>query len=84
MKKLFYIVLVLIVLMVAGRVLKSHFAPTAATTESTETVTTGINKQPVVEEDEHGNVTVDGEAVEEVEENTPEDTGGEEETIVAE
>lgn len=79
MKKLLYIIITLVILLGIGAWLK---------TQKTETITpnviTEVEKQPIVKEDEHGNMTVDGEVVEDVKEDMPEDTGGDEETIVNE
>lgn len=80
MRKLLYIIITLIILLAIGAWLKSQRTDTAATS----VMTTEVEKQPVVTEDAEGNMTVDGEVVEDVEENMPEDTGGEEETIVNE
>ena len=76
MRKLLYIIITLIILLAIGAWLKSQRTDTA----TTSVMTTEVEKQPVVTEDAEGNMTVDGEVVEDVEENMPEDTGGEEET----
>ena len=80
MRKLLYIIITLIILLAIGAWLKSQRTDTA----TTSVMTTEVEKQPVVTEDAEGNMTVDGEVVEDVEENMPEDTGGEEETIINE
>ena len=80
MRKLLYIIITLIILLAIGAWLKSQRTDTA----TTSVMTTEVEKQPVVTEDAEGNITVDGEVVEEDEENMPEDTGGEEETIINE
>ena len=80
MRKLLYIIITLIILLAIGAWLKSQRTDIA----TTSVMTTEVEKQPVVTEDAEGNMTVDGEVVEDVEENMPEDTGGEEETIVNE
>ena len=78
MKKIFYIILVIVILLVAGRMLKDQTAETAPT------AATVVEHQPVVAEDENGNMTVDGEIVEDVEEENPEATANQEETIIQE
>lgn len=79
MKKLLYIIITLVILLGIGAWLKTQKTETIAPNVITE-----VEKQPIVKEDEHGNMTVDGEVVEDVEEDMPEDTGGDEETIVNE
>ncbi len=78
MKKIFYIILVIVILLVAGRLLKDQTAETVPATATT------VEHQPVVAEDENGNMTVDGEIVEDVEEENPEATANQEETIIQE
>ena len=61
MKKIFYIALVLVALMVIGRLLNRKPIENA-TVEYQAT----IEKQPIVKEDANGNMTVDGEIVEDI------------------
>ena len=78
MKKIFYIALVLVALMVIGRLL-NHKPIENATVEYQAT----IEKQPIVKEDANGNMTVDGEIVEDIEETNPSETSDEEETVIS-
>ena len=69
MKKLFYIVLILIAFMVIGRLLAGN--KTAERMSATAEYQATIEKQPIVTEDAEGNMTVDGEVVEDIEETDP-------------
>ncbi len=96
MKKLFYIVLVIVILMVIGRLLKKEHntlnaepAVAAETTGQNEEKTAPkiqavIEEQSVVTEDEDGNMSVDGEVVEDIEEENPSATANDGETIINE
>lgn len=81
MKKLFYIVLILVTLMVIGQLLNRKVKPTTENNSATE-FQANIETQPIIKEDADGNMTVDGEIVEEIEETDPTKTSNEEETIL--
>ena len=78
MKKIFYIALVLVALMVIGRLLNRKPIENAAVEYQAT-----IEKQPIVKEDANGNMTVDGEIVEDIEETNPSETSDEEETVIS-
>lgn len=83
MKKLFYIVLVIVILLVIGQLLRNNLPATAQTTESIG-VDTIVEENAVVTEDADGNMVVDGEVVEDIEEENPSATSDEQETIISE
>ncbi len=83
MKKLFYIVLVIIILMVVGQLLKNNMPATAEPADGAG-VEAVVEEQAVVTEDENGNMVVDGEVVEDIEEENPSVTADEQETVIQE
>lgn len=86
MKKIFYLILIIVIILVIGRLVnksptpavETNIAAVEAVNEATDTGTA------VVTEDSEGNMSVDGQPVEDIEEENPEDTAGEEETIIQE
>lgn len=83
MKKIFYIVLVIIILLVIGQFLKSNIPASAQTAPATPTQAV-VEENAVVTEDEEGNMVVDGEVVEDIEEENPSATSDEQETVISE
>ena len=84
MKKLFYIVLVIVILLVIGQLLRSNIPAAAPTDAETVRIDTVVEDSAVVTEDENGNMVVDGEIVEDIEEENPSATSDEQETIISE
>ena len=83
MKKIFYIVLVIVILMVIGQFLKNNIPASAQNAPATPTQAV-VEESAVVTEDEDGNMVVDGEVVEDIEEENPSATSDEQETVISE
>lgn len=86
MKKIFYLILIVVIILVIGRLVNKSPAPAVETNiVAVESVNEAADAETaVVTEDSEGNMSVDGQPVEDIEEENPEDTAGEEETIIQE
>ena len=86
MKKIFYLILIVVIILVIGRLVNKYPSPAVeANIVAVESVNEATDTETaVVTEDSEGNMSVDGQPVEDIEEENPEDTAGEEETIIQE
>lgn len=86
MKKIFYLILIVVIILVIGRLVNKSPTPAVETNiVAVEAVNEAADAETaVITEDSEGNMSVDGQPVEDIEEENPEDTAGEEETIIQE
>lgn len=91
MKKIFYLILIIVIILVIGRLVNKSPTPAVETNiaaveiAAVESVNEATDTETaIVTEDSEGNMSVDGQPVEDIEEENPEDTAGEEETIIQE
>lgn len=78
MKKIFYLILTIVLILAVARIISGGSNGRRLPLEET------AENYPVVKEDADGNMTVDGEVVEDIVEENPAVTADEEETVIQE